>query len=164
MSRKTPWKSDKYIKISVWCCAPPQAQRGRTHAHYMQKISVLSVYHRKSFEDFFARRLNENDKAKAVTLATFFSLKIRQTKVAFLLLLECSRSASLLLSRTTASPASWLPTAILDSATCRLSGIQQQKRIKQKKMLHLLFPKPTAVQWEPTIGIFPTYGAISVSR
>ena len=81
----------------------------------MQKISVLSVYRRKSFEDFFARRLNENDKSKAVTLATFFGLKIRQTRIAFLLPLECSRSASLLLSRTTASPASWLPAAILDS-------------------------------------------------
>ena len=109
----------------------------RAHAHYMQKISVLSVYHRKSFEDFFARRLNENDKTKSVTLATFLDTKIRRIRITFLLLLECSRSTSLLLSRTTSlrlSPASWLPTAILDSATCRLSKTQQQKRLKQKNV------------------------------
>ena len=111
----------------------------RTHAHYMQKISVLSVYHRKSFEDFLARRLNENDKTKSVTLATFFNTKIRRIRIAFLLLLECSRSASLLLSRTTASPASWLPAAILDSATCRLMKTQQQKRLKQKKCCTCFF-------------------------
>ena len=79
--------------------------------------------------------LNENDKPKVVTLATYFDLKIRQMKIAFLLLLECSRSASRLLSRTTASPASWLPAAIQDIATCRLMETQQQKRLKRKKML-----------------------------
>lgn len=52
------------------------------------------------------------------------------------MLLECSRSASLMLSRTTSlrsSPASRLPLAILDSATCRLLETQQQKRLKPKK-------------------------------
>ena len=41
-----------------------------------------------------------------------------------------------MLSRTTSlrsSPASRLPLAILDSATCRLLETQQQKRLKQKK-------------------------------
>ena len=95
----------------------------RAHAHYMQKISVLSVYHRKSFEDFFAR----------------LDTKIRRIRIDFLLLLECNRSASLLLSRTTASPASWLPLAILDSATCRLMKTQQQKRLKQKKCCTCFF-------------------------
>ena len=34
--------------------------------------------------------LIENEKAKAVTLATFFDLKIRLKRIAFMLLLECN--------------------------------------------------------------------------
>ena len=65
-----------------------------------------------------------------VTLATFFSLKIRQTKVAFLLLLECSRTRRYCCQgQATASSA----TPNLDSATCRLLETQQQKRLKPKK-------------------------------
>ena len=99
MSRKTPLKSDKYIRISVWCRARwHKPNRARTRI-YRGKISFLSVYPKILLLGKNLKALIENEPKILVILATYFDTKIRRMRIAFLLLLDCSRSASLLLSR-----------------------------------------------------------------
>ena len=157
MSRKTPLKSDKYIKISVWCRARwHKPNRARTRI-YRGKISFLSVYPKILLLGKNLKALIENEPKISVILATYFDTKIRRMRIAFLLLLDCSRSASLLLSRSSDYVVGYAEPWQRDLPTAE-NPTTEKAKAKKCCTCFFLFSKPTTVQGEPATGKSPTYG------